>query len=326
MRRKGVLGMLGGRETLLLAACLLACAVFAVASPVFPTADNLLTVLRNCSELFLVSLGMTMLLAMGGVDVSVGMVMGLAAIAVGRALQAGWPPLAAAAIGPLVGAILGLVAAAVVAVGRVPAIVGTLGLLGVYRTAIFLALGGSWLSGLPSGLTETLAARPLGVPVAAVVIVAVYGLAWMALRRMPFGPHLLSVGHAEERARLSGVAVTRVRFIAFVVSGLLCGLAATFYVATYRNVATTVGSTLALEAIAAVVLGGTAVTGGRCSLLGTALGVVLLRLVQNGLLLVGVPSLWQSVVTGSLLLGVLGLEATRGRLPGLMLPRAAARS
>jgi AI-2 transport system permease protein len=100
-----------------------------------------------------------------------------------------------------------------------------------------------------------------------------------------------------------------------VISGGLCGLAASFYVATYRNVEMTIGATLALEAVAAVVLGGTAVTGGRISLLGTAFGVILLRILQNGLLLVGVPSLWQPVVTGLLLLLVLGAEALSGRLP-----------
>ncbi len=319
MRWQSLLDRIGGREALLLAACVLASLVFAVASPVFATSDNLMTVLRNCSELLLVGLGMTLLLAMGGVDVSVGMVLGLAAIAVGRALQAGWPPLLAGLAGPLVGALLGLMTAAVVALGRIPAIVGTLGLLGIYRAAIYLVLGGAWLSGLPTGLTDMLSARPLGIPVTVLVIAVAYAAIWAALRRTPFGLHLLSLGHAEERARLSGVRVTRVRFTAFVISGLLCGLAASSYVATYRNVATTVGGTLALEAIAAVVLGGTALTGGRCSLLGTAFGVLLLRLVQNGLLLMGVPSLWQAVVTGTLLLGVLALEAVRGRLPTSLL-------
>ncbi len=311
--------MFGGREATLLAACLLAVLVFAAASPSFATPDNVFTVLRNSTELLLVGLGTTVLLAMGGIDVSVGMVLGLAAIGVGRALQADWPPLVAGLVGPLVGTLLGLVTAAVVVVGRVPAIVGTLGLLGVYRAAIFLVLGGSWLSGLPSGLTDLLAARPLGIPVAMAVIAAAYLVIWLALRRMPFGLHLLSIGSAEERARLSGVAVTRTRMIAFVLNGALCGLAAAFYVATYRNVATTIGGTLALEAIAAVVLGGTSVTGGRCSLLGTVLGVLLLRIVQNGLLLVGVPSLLQPVVTGGLLLAVLGVEAVNGRLPAARL-------
>ena len=198
--------------------------------------------------------------------------------------------------------------------GRVPPIVGTLGLFGVYRAAVFLVLGGSWLSGLPDGLTVLLGARPLGVPIAVAVIAAAYGLVWIALRRMPFGPHLLSIGNAEERARLSGVAVVRTRFVTFLINGLLCGVAASFYVATYRNVATTVGGTLALEAVAAVVLGGTSITGGSCSLLGTVLGVALLRVVENGLLLSGVPSLWQPVVTGGLLLAVLGAEAARGKI------------
>ena len=95
---------------------------------------------------------------------------------------------------------------------------------------------------------------------------------------------------------------------------MLAGAAAGFYVSTYRNVEMTIGGNIALEAIAAAVLGGTSITGGSCSLLGTAFGVILIRLLQNGLLLVGVPSLWQTVVTGALLLLVLSAEALRSRL------------
>ncbi|MGN6583005.1 MAG: ABC transporter permease [Rhizobiaceae bacterium] len=311
--RSSVLGF-GARETTLLVACVIAFAVFALASPYFATSDNLLTILRNSNELLFLSLGMTLLLAMADVDVSVGMTMGLAAISVGYALQGGWPPLAAGLLGPLTGAVLGLVTASVVVLGRIPAIVGTLGLLGVYRAAIFLALGGSWLSGIPDRLTKVLDARPLGIPVAIIVVLIVYGCVWLVLRRTPFGPHLLAIGNSEERARLSGVAVKRTRFATFVVNGILCGIAASFYIATYRNVATTIGGSLALEAIAATALGGTSLTGGRCSLLGTAIGVLLLRLLQNGLLLLGVPSLWQTVVTGGLLLGVLAFEVLSGRI------------
>ena len=305
---------LNGREWSLLAACLLSALVFAVASPYFATVANAGTILRNSTELLLLGLGMTLLLAMGSIDVSIGIAMGLAAIAVGRALNAGFDPALTALLGPLVGAALGLVTASVVVLGRVPAIVGTLGLLGVYRTAIFVLLGGEWLSGLPTGLTLLISTSVLGVPVAVLVIAATYLVVWLALRRMPFGLHLLAIGDAEEKARLSGVPVIRVRFITFVISGALTGLAATFYVANYRNVEMTIGSTLALDAIAAVVLGGTSILGGRCSLLGTVLGVLLLRILQNGLLLVGVPSLWQAVVTGALLIGVLVLEIATKRL------------
>lgn len=314
MRRSSLPMIVGGRELTLLAACLAVAAVFTVASPYFATVDNLTTVMRNSVELLVLGLGMTLILAMGGIDVSVGMVMGIAAIAVGTLLQTGVDPLWTIPVGLAAGMGLGLVTASVVVLGRIPAIVGTLGLLGVYRAAIFLLLGGTWLSGLPPTLTDVFTSRVLGIPLPAIVIAAAYAVAWVALRRTPYGLHLLAIGNNEERARLSGVAVVKVRFATFMASGLLAGLAAVFYVATYRNVAMTIGGTIALEAIAAVVLGGTNIMGGRCSLLGTALGVVLLRLLQNGLVLIGIPSLWQTVVTGGLLLAVLSTDALRGRL------------
>jgi ribose/xylose/arabinose/galactoside ABC-type transport system permease subunit len=310
MRR--FLSPFGGRESLLAAGCLASGLVFAYLSPYFATADNLFTVARNSNELLLIGLGMTLLLGVGGIDVSVGVAMGLAAIAVGRLLLAGAPPIVAALAGPIVGLALGFVTASVVVLGRIPAIVATLGLFGVYRAAIFLALGGSWLSGLPIGLTNILTANVLGAPLSLFVVAIAYLAVFVAMRFTPFGAHLLASGHSEAKARLFGVPVRRTLIAAYVVSGGLCGVAATFYVATYRNVEMTIGGSLALEAIAAVVLGGTAVTGGRLSLLGTILGVALLRLLQNGLLLVGVPSLWQTVVTGLLLLLVLGIETLGG--------------
>jgi AI-2 transport system permease protein len=309
----GRMSVVGGRELTLLIACAVVAIAASAASPYFATLDNLSTVLRNSVELMIVALGMTLLLAMGGIDVSIGMVLGLAALAVGALVGAGYGPLLPILAGPAVGAMLGLLTGAVVVFGGIPAIVATLGLLGVYHAAIFLLLGGRWLSGLPPTLTNVLSSNLLGVPVAAIVIPAIYLAAWLALRHTPYGPHLLAIGNDEEKARLSGVAVRRVRIATFLVSGLLAGIAAVFYVSTYRNVATTVGGDIALEAIAAAVLGGTTITGGGCSLLGTALGVVLIRLLQNGLVLIGVPSLWQTVVTGALLLLVLSGEALRSR-------------
>ncbi|PLP60169.1 ABC transporter permease [Mesorhizobium loti] len=315
MRRLNqAMSTLTGRELILLAACVAITIAFASASPVFATPENAATIMRNSVELLLIGLGMTLLLAMGGIDVSIGVVMGLAAIAVGRALGADLDPALATVIGPLTGALLGLVTAAVVVLGRIPAIVGTLGLLGIYRTAIFVVLGGQWLSGLPTSLTEILGASLAGVPLSFWMIALAYLAVWLALRRTSFGLHLLAIGNSEEKARLAGISVIKVRFAAFIISGMLAGLAATFYVATYRNVEMSTGSTLALDAIAAVVMGGTSILGGRCSLIGTVLGVLLLRILQNGLLLIGVPSLWQTVVTGGLLIAVLSLEVLAGRL------------
>jgi AI-2 transport system permease protein len=301
--------VVGGRELTLLAACLAAALVFAVLSRNFISAANLSVVARNCVELLLVSLGMTLVITMGGIDISLGMAMGIAAIAVGNLLVAGFDPLVAAIAGPLVGAALGLVTASVIVLGRIPAIVATLGLLGVYRTAIYLMLGGQWISGLPPSLGQLLNGRVAWIfPVNFAVVAAAYAAAFLMLRRMPFGLHLLAIGAAEERARLAGVKVRRTRYLAYVMSGFLTGLAASFYVGTYRNVEMTIGGTLVLDAVAASVLGGTSILGGRASLSGTILGVVLIRLLQNGFTLIGVPSLWQGVVTGLLLILVLSLE------------------
>ncbi len=237
---------IGGREWALLCAAILASIAFSVASPYFATAGNAATIARNSTELMLAGLGMTLLLAMGSIDVSIGILMGLAAIAVAHGLLASVAPALALLIGPVAGAGLGLVTAIVVVLGRVPAIVGTLGLLGVYRMGIFALLGGQWLSGLPVGLTRLLSTTVFGLPLSLLVIGLAYLVIWMALRHTPYGPYLLSIGNAEEKARLSGVPVTKVRIATFVISGALTGIAASFSVANYRNVEMAIAAHLPL--------------------------------------------------------------------------------
>jgi ribose/xylose/arabinose/galactoside ABC-type transport system permease subunit len=302
------------REATLAMACVAAVILFGLLSPAFGTGGNAATVLRNGYELWLIALGMTLLMAMGAIDVSVGAVMGVTAILTGQALLADLPLAAVVIVGPAAGAGLGLVAGAVVVWGRIPAIVATLGLFGVFRMVIFLLLGGQWLSGLPADLTRLVDWRGLGIPMGLLIVALVYAIAWLFLRRTTYGPHLLAIGFDEDRARLMGLAVTRVRMATFAASGALCGLAGVVYIGIYRNVSMTIGADIALEAVAAVILGGTPIFGGRISLLGTLLGVLLLRILQNGLLLIGVPSLWQTVVTGALLLGVLSAEVLARRL------------
>jgi AI-2 transport system permease protein len=301
------------REAALLITLAAACAGFAAASPYFATASNLLAVARRCVDLALVALGETLVLAAGGIDISAGVAMGVAAVAVGYAVRGGAWSVLAALSGPAVGLILGAAAALAIVAGQMPPIVATLGLWGVWRAALYLLLGGRWLSGLPRVLDPLLDDSILDVPPVLPMIVALYGIAWLVLRRTPAGPRLMAVGGREDAARLAGINVARAKALVYVAAGALNGVAATIYVAQYRNVEMTTGGTLALDAIVAAVLGGCAVTGGQASLLGTALGVVLLRVLQNGMVLLGLPSLWTSVVEGALLILVLSIE-NAGRL------------
>ena len=307
----------GRREVSLALACVIAASLFQAFSPYFLTPANFTTILRNSVELLLVSLGMSFILAAGGIDIAIGGGLGISAIFVGWSVEAGWPVGATLVLGPLVGACLGIVSGLVIVMGKVPPIIATLGLFGVYRSAIFLLLGGSWISGLPNTLGLVVDSSIAGIPIIAIYVLIFYLLGWLILRWFPLGTAILAVGGNEPAARLSGIAVNQSKFFVYALTGLLVGFAALMYVARYRNVETSTGGTIALDAIVAAVLGGSSVLGGRANLLGTLLGVFLVRLLQNGFVLAGAPSLWEQVITGVLLLVVLILDVVAERRIGL---------
>jgi AI-2 transport system permease protein len=307
----------GRREISLALACLIAAGLFQGFSPYFLTPANLTTILRNSIELLLVSLGMSFILAAGGIDIAVGGVLGISAIFVGWSVEAGWSLGTTLVLGPLVGTSLGMVSGLVIVLGKVPPIIATLGLFGLYRSAMFLLLGGHWISGLPNTLGFAVNSSIAGIPIIAIYVLIFYMIGWLVLRWFPLGTAILAVGGNESAARLSGVAVNKSKFFVYAWTGLLVGFAALLYVARYRNVETSTGGTIALDAIVAAVLGGSSVLGGRANLLGTLLGVFLVRLLQNGFVLAGLPSLWEQVITGVLLLLVLILDMVAERRIGL---------
>lgn len=305
--------LLGRRELTLALACLIVILCFHFLSPYFLTAENLTTILRNSIELLLVSLGITFILTTAGIDIAVGGALGICAIFVGWSIQGGWPFAAVLLIGPLIGTGLGLISATLIVHGKIPPIIATLGLFGVYRAAIFLLLGGSWISGLPDTLGPAVNTTIAGIPLTAIYVLFFYSVGWLIIRWLPLGIAIRATGGNERAARLSGVGIGRTKFFVYGFTGLLVGFAAFLYVARYRNVETSTGGLIALDAIVASVLGGTSVLGGKANLLGALFGVLLVRLLQNGFVLIGVPSLWEQVITGVLLIGVLILDALAQR-------------
>src|SRR6201987_4535241 len=308
--------LIGRRELTLALAFVVVTLVFHFLSPYFLTAENLTTILRNSVELLLISLGITFILATAGIDIAVGGALGICAIFVGWSIQGGWPFGIVLLIGPLIGTGLGLISATLIVQGKIPPIISTLGLFGVYRAAIFLLLGGSWISGLPDTLGPAVNTTIGGIPLTAIYILCFYGIGWVVIRWVPLGIAIRATGGNERAARLSGVSIGRTKFFVYGFTGLLVGFAAFLYVARYRNVETSTGGLIALDAIVASVLGGTSVLGGKANLLGAMFGVLLVRLLQNGFVLIGVPSLWEQVITGVLLISVLILDAlTQRRSP-----------
>ncbi len=301
------------REIALLATIVAVGAVFSLASPYFLTVSNLVQTLRAGLELAIVSGGMTLVIIMGGIDVSVGGILAVSAIIIGKAYQAGLPAFAVAPIGLFTGTVLGAFNGVLTAKLKVPPIVATLGSMYVFSAIMFLVIGGAWIAGLPGTLSPLVNGTVGFVPASAIVILAVYLACWVVLRRLPFGRHIYAIGCNEQSARLVGINVDRTKIATYAMLGFPTGLAALLYVARMRNVEINIGTSIAFEAIAATILGGTSIRGGVGSLLGTLLGVVFIRIMQNGLVLVGISSLWETVIIGGLLVIVLTADALASR-------------
>lgn len=302
-----------GREMLLLGALLVLAGIFAAYSDAFLSQRNLTTVLRNSVDLAVICAGMTIVIIMGGIDVSVGGIVAVSAVLIGRAFQLGLSTFSVIPIGLAGGAFLGLLNGLIISHSRVPPIVATLGTMYIFIAVLFLVIGGVWISGLPSTLSFLVLGSLLGVPVSLLVIAGVYVVCWLLLRRTPWGQHVVAIGCDEVAARLAGIRVDRTKVQAYTLLGLLGGLAAVLYIARLRNVEVNIGTNIALEAVAAVILGGANIRGGVGSLIGSLLGVIFIKMTQNGLVLIGISSLWEPVVIGGLLIAVLILDALETR-------------
>jgi ribose transport system permease protein/AI-2 transport system permease protein len=302
-----------GREGLLLLALVVLCAIFASQSEFFLTERNLTTILRNSTDLAVICAGMTIVIILGGIDVSVGGIVAVSAVLIGRAWQMGMPDWVVIAVGLAAGAALGAMNGAIIARTRVPPIVATLGTMYIFIAVLFLVIGGVWISGLPNTLSFLVLGDLGGVPSGVIIIAGTYLIAWTLLRRMPWGQRVVAIGCDEGAARLVGIRVDRTKIQAYALLGLFAGFAAILYVARLRNVEVNIGTNIALEAIAATILGGANIRGGTGSLLGALMGVVFIKMTQNGLVLIGVSSLWETVVIGGLLIVVLVLDAVEER-------------
>lgn len=282
--------------------------IFSLVSQNFLSAQNLSTVLRNATDLAIISIGMTMVMIMGGIDISVGSSLGVVAIIIGWMIQAQISPvlivLAAVAVGTAIGVVNGLLITYV----KIPDIIATLGTSNILRAAVFAMLGGRWLTGLPSVFSWLTAGTFLGIPTSFYLLIVFYFVFWYFLAFRPTGRHIYAIGNGVEATSLAGVNVNRTRLTAYGTLGALVGFGALLYVGRMGSVEITVGNDLAMQAIAAVVIGGTSVKGGSGSVIGTLAGVLFMAIMRNGIVLLGIPSLWERCIIGLLILISVGVD------------------
>ncbi|HBX2059107.1 TPA: autoinducer 2 ABC transporter permease LsrC [Klebsiella variicola] len=286
-------------------------AVLVALNPAYFSLQTLAMIFASSQILCLLALGATLVMLTRNIDVSVGSTVGLCAIAVGVALNNGYGLATviafALAIGALAGAFNGLLVVGL----RIPAIVATLGTLGLYRGVMLLWTGGKWIEGLPDSLKSLSEPAFIGVsPLGWLVLALLLAGGWL-LSRTAFGRDFYAVGDNLAAARQLGVAVNRTRMLAFTLNGMLAACAGIVFAAQIGFVPNQTGSGLEMKAIAACVLGGISLLGGTGTLLGAFLGAFFLTQIDTVLVLFRLPAWWNDFIAGLVLLGVLVLD---GRL------------
>lgn len=287
------------------------CVVLAFSSEYFLTARNLMDILRQTSINGILAIGMTYVILTKGIDLSVGSILAFAGICSGLVAAQGHGVLAALSAGLLAGAVLGAVNGFVVARLSVPPFVATLGMLSVARGLTYIVNDGSPVADLPDAYLSLGDGKlgPLSMPI--VIFAAVALLFWMVLKYTTYGRYVYAVGGNEKSARTSGIGVRRVIFSVYVVSGLLAGLAGMVLSARTTSALPQAGLSYELDAIAAVVIGGTSLSGGTGSLVGTLFGALLIGVINNGLNLLGVSSYYQQVAKGLIIVLAVLLDVSR---------------
>src|SRR5579859_7153552 len=300
-----------GRElstAIALAGLLLAVAITA---PSFFQPRNLEQTLVNNAAVLIVAIGMTMVILVGQIDISVGSQFAIAAVATGLIARAGAPTFVAVMCGAAAGGVMGLCNGVLVARFGIPSIVVTLATMIALRDGLRWTTQGRWVQDLPPNFQWA----GLGQSNGELLMLATTGallaaFAW-ALANLRAGRALYATGSDTEAARLAGISPPRVICWVFVLAGSLTGLAAALNAIRFREVQSSAGVGLELKTIAAVVVGGAAITGGRGTLLGTLIGVLLLGFIGPALTYAGVSAYWEKAIQGFIILAAVAADATR---------------
>jgi rhamnose transport system permease protein len=287
--------------------------VLAAFAPGYFARDNLSDLFLGNMPVLIVALGTTLVILTGHIDISVGSIFAICGVVAGLAAKSGAPVVVAGLVACLAGAMLGAVNGALVAYVRIPSIVVTLATLVALRDGLRWVTQGAWVQDLPSGF-QWFGLSQSAYPLVACAIVTVLQIAmgW-GMRNVAAGRAVYATGSNAQAARLAGLDTARVTFAVFAIAGALTGLAALLNSVRFNQIPTNAGIGLEMKVIAAAVVGGAAIRGGRGSFAGTLLGVVLLGAIGPALTFLGVSAYWERALQGAIILAAVALDALRDR-------------
>ncbi|MDT0177696.1 ABC transporter permease [Enterobacter sp. BRE11] len=286
---------------------------FSFLSPVFFTLPNLLNILQQSSINALIALGMTLVIISGGIDLSVGPTAALSAV-LGATLMISGVPVPMAILATLgIGALCGLFSGSLIAYAGLQPFIVTLGGLSLFRAIALIYTGGSPVFGIPLSFRSLINSTLFGIPVPIVIVALIALTLWVVMNKTPLGEYILAIGGNEEAARVAGVPVKRTKVTVYVISGVLASLAALILIGRLGAAEPTIGNLWELDAIAAAAIGGASLMGGKGSIFGTLIGVIILGALRNGLTLLNIQAFYQLLATGLIIIIAMLIDrATRG--------------
>lgn len=278
--------------------------IVSILNPSFLEPLNILNLLRQVAINALIAFGMTFVILTGGIDLSVGSILALSSALMAGMIVSGVDPILAILIGCVLGAVMGMINGLLITKGKMAPFIATLATMTIFRGLTLVYTDGNPITGLGENYYFQLFGRGyfLGIPVPAIMMVLAFAVLWVILHKTPFGRRTYAIGGNEKAAFISGIKVPKVKVMIYSLAGLLAALSGAILTSRLNSAQPTAGTSYELDAIAAVVLGGTSLSGGRGRIVGTLIGALIIGTLNNGLNLLGVSSFYQMVVKGIVIL------------------------
>lgn len=280
-------------------------AVITIINSNFLTANNLLNLLLQVTSNALIAFGMTFVILTGGIDLSVGSILALSSALTAGLLGSGMPVTLAILISLILGCILGMMNGLLISYGKLAPFIVTLATMTIFRGATLVYTNGNPIT---KGLSNTFLFQFLGqgyivgIPFPVIIMFIVFIVLYVLLHKTAFGKSVYAIGGNEKAAYISGVKLNKVKIIIYSISGIMASISGLIITSRLSSAQPTAGASYEMDAIAAVVLGGTSLSGGKGRILGTLIGALIIGVLNNGLNIIGVSAFWQQVVKGVVIL------------------------
>ncbi|MBU3181979.1 ribose ABC transporter permease [Clostridium psychrophilum] len=285
-----------------LVALLILCIIISFISPTFLTFSNITNILTQVSVNAIIAVGMCFVILTGGIDLSVGSILAISGAVAASLISSGLNIILAIVMTLAIGAVIGFINGVVVAKGRIQAFIATLATMTIFRGVTYVFTNGNPISVANDNFLNIGSGDLFGIPLPIIIIVVVFIVAWYVLTQTRYGRYVYAVGGNEESSRLSGINTDKIKCLVYVLSGIAAALAGIIVTSRIGSASPSAGSGFELDAIAAVVLGGTSLSGGEGTIVGTIIGALIIGVLSNGLNLMDVSAFYQSIAKGIVIL------------------------